>query len=95
MLVDAVTVMMRLVFLLAAEERGLFLLGEQLYDESYAIFTLLVSSGRRSGSSARSRWRSAPAPICESSCGDPEDLLPGFGVRQLHDRGRVSAREIG
>jgi hypothetical protein len=37
----AVTVMMRLVFLLTAEERGLFLLGEQLYDESYAVSTLL------------------------------------------------------
>jgi Eco57I restriction-modification methylase/MmeI, target recognition domain len=37
----SVTVMMRLVFLLAAEERGLFLLGEQLYDESYAVSTLL------------------------------------------------------
>lgn len=36
----AVTVMMRLVFLLAAEERGLFLRGDALYDESYAITTL-------------------------------------------------------
>jgi hypothetical protein len=34
------TTMMRLVFLLAAEERGLFLLGDQLYDESYAVSTL-------------------------------------------------------
>jgi hypothetical protein len=32
--------MMRLVFLLAAEERGLFLLGDRLYDESYAVSTL-------------------------------------------------------
>ncbi|HTE69364.1 MAG TPA: restriction endonuclease, partial [Actinomycetes bacterium] len=36
----ALTTMMRLVFLLAAEERGLFLLGDQLYDESYAVSTL-------------------------------------------------------
>ncbi len=36
----AVTVMMRLVFLLSAEERGLFLLGDPLYDSSYAVSTL-------------------------------------------------------
>lgn len=34
------TVMMRLVFLLAAEERGLLLLGEPRYDSFYAISTL-------------------------------------------------------
>lgn len=36
----AVTFMMRLVFLLSAEERGLFLLGDPLYDEAYAVSTL-------------------------------------------------------
>src|SRR5439155_18303872 len=36
----AVTVMMRLVFLLCAEERGLFLLGDPLYDTTYAVSTL-------------------------------------------------------
>jgi hypothetical protein len=36
----ALTVMMRLVFLLSAEERGLFLLGDELYDQNYAISTL-------------------------------------------------------
>ncbi len=36
----ALTVMMRLVFLLSAEERGLLLLGESLYDQNYAISTL-------------------------------------------------------
>ncbi len=36
----ALTVMMRLVFLLAAEERGLLLLGELLYDRNYAVSTL-------------------------------------------------------
>jgi hypothetical protein len=36
----ALTTMMRLVFLLAAEKRGLFLLGDQLYDQSYAVSTL-------------------------------------------------------
>lgn len=37
----AVAVMMRLVFLLAAEERKLLLLGDPLYDANYAISTLL------------------------------------------------------
>ena len=36
------TVMMRLVFLLAAEERGLLLLGEPRYDSFYAVSTLRV-----------------------------------------------------
>ncbi|MGH7307069.1 MAG: Eco57I restriction-modification methylase domain-containing protein [Candidatus Rokuibacteriota bacterium] len=36
----AVTAMMRLVFLFAAEERGLLLLGDPLYDQHYAISTL-------------------------------------------------------
>src|SRR6266516_3397895 len=36
----ALTVMMRLVFLLSAEERGLLLLGELLYDRNYAVSTL-------------------------------------------------------
>jgi hypothetical protein len=34
------TVMMRLVFLLSAEERGLLLLGDPLYDQHYAVSTL-------------------------------------------------------
>ncbi len=36
----ALTVMMRLVFLFSAEERGLLHLGEPLYDENYALSTL-------------------------------------------------------
>ena len=36
----ALTVMMRLVFLLSAEERGLLLLDELLYDRNYAVSTL-------------------------------------------------------
>ena len=38
----AVTVLMRLVFLLSAEERGLFLLGDPTYDAIYAVSTLLA-----------------------------------------------------
>src|SRR5262249_41362473 len=37
----ALTVMMRLVFLLSAEERNMLLLGDPLYDKNYAISTLL------------------------------------------------------
>ena len=37
---SAVTVMMRLVFLFAAEEKKLLLLGTPLYDENYAVSTL-------------------------------------------------------
>lgn len=36
----ALTVMMRLVFLFSAEERGLLLLGDPLYDQNYAASTL-------------------------------------------------------
>ena len=36
----ALTVMMRLVFLLSAEEQGLLLLGDPIYDQNYAISTL-------------------------------------------------------
>jgi hypothetical protein len=36
----ALTVMMRLVFLLCAEEREMLLLGDELYDENYAISTM-------------------------------------------------------
>ena len=32
--------MMRLVFVLCAEERGLLLLGDPVYDECYAVSTL-------------------------------------------------------
>jgi len=35
----ALTVMMRLVFLFCAEERGLLLLGDDIYDENYAVST--------------------------------------------------------
>ncbi|MBD2466045.1 endonuclease domain-containing protein [Oscillatoria sp. FACHB-1407] len=38
--VSALTVMMRLVFLFCAEERGLLLLGDPIYDQHYAVSTL-------------------------------------------------------
>lgn len=43
------TVMMRLVFLLAAEERGLLLLGEPRYDSFYAVSTLRMQLRAESG----------------------------------------------
>src|SRR5260370_30150771 len=45
----ALTVMMRLVFLLSAEERGLLLLGELLYDRNYAVSTLQALLRSRQG----------------------------------------------
>lgn len=39
----ALTVMMRMVFLLSAEERGLLRLGDAFYDETYAISTMCQS----------------------------------------------------
>jgi hypothetical protein len=36
----ALTVMMRLVFLLSAEERGMLLLGDHLYEQNYAVSTM-------------------------------------------------------
>jgi hypothetical protein len=43
----ALTVMMRLVFLLSAEECGLLLLGTDIYDENYAVSTLRSPAGSR------------------------------------------------
>lgn len=51
----ALTVMMRMVFLLAAEERGLLPLGDDFYDRSYAASTLreqLVADASRLGDEA-------------------------------------------
>jgi hypothetical protein len=45
------TVMMRLVFVLCAEERGLLLLGDPVYDQGYAISHPARATGRRGGSS--------------------------------------------
>src|SRR6266487_1078542 len=48
----ALTVMMRLVFLMSAEERNMLLLGEGLYDQYYAISTLQAQLRERAGRSA-------------------------------------------
>lgn len=45
----SVTVMMRLVFLLCAEERGLLLLGDPTYDQFYSVTTLRVQLAEEAG----------------------------------------------
>ncbi len=59
---SALTVMMRLVFLFAAEERGMLRLGESLYDASYAVSTLraqLRATADRDGEEVLERRRDA------------------------------------
>jgi hypothetical protein len=62
----ALTVMMRLLFLLYAEEQGLLPLGEALYDENYAASTLLnqlVEDADRFGTDVLERRQSAWARL--------------------------------
>ncbi len=84
----AITVMMRLVFLLAAEERGLLLRGNDLYDQGYAASTLrdqLQEAADRYGEELLERRHDAWARLCATfraiySGIEHEDLrLPGYG----------------
>lgn len=52
----ALTVMMRLVFLLSAEERGLLLLGDERYEANYAISTLRMQLRAESDEILERRW---------------------------------------
>jgi hypothetical protein len=52
----ALTVMMRLVFLFSAEERGLLLLGDPLYDQNYAVSTLSALLREQADQQARRCW---------------------------------------
>jgi hypothetical protein len=52
----ALTVMMRLVFLLSAEERGLLLLGDQRYEANYALSTLRMQLRAESDEILERRW---------------------------------------
>ncbi len=52
----ALTVMMRLVFLLSAEERGLLLLGEERYESNYALSTLRMQLRAESDEILERRW---------------------------------------
>src|SRR5438034_10720675 len=84
----ALTVMMRLVFLLSAEERGLLLLGELLYDRNYAVSTLqaqLREQADLSGEEVLARrhdaWSRLLANVCVCSGGvEHQDMrLPAYG----------------
>ncbi|MGD0046630.1 MAG: TaqI-like C-terminal specificity domain-containing protein [Bryobacteraceae bacterium] len=50
------TVMMRIVFLLSAEERGLLLMGEQQYESNYAVSTLRMQLRGESEEILERRW---------------------------------------
>lgn len=52
----ALTVMMRLVFLLSAEERGLLLLGDERYEANYALSTLRMQLRADSDEILERRW---------------------------------------
>lgn len=52
----ALTVMMRLVFLLSAEERGLLLLGDERYEANYALSTLRLQLRKESEEILERRW---------------------------------------
>lgn len=52
----ALTVMMRLVFLLSAEERGLLLIGDERYEANYALSTLRMQLRKESDEILERRW---------------------------------------
>ena len=52
----ALTVMMRLVFLLSAEERGLLLLGDERYEANYALSTLRMQLRKEAEEILERRW---------------------------------------
>ncbi|NJC00213.1 hypothetical protein GGR63_000100 [Xanthomonas sp. 3272] len=52
----ALTVMMRLVFLLSAEERGLLLLGDERYEANYALSTLRMQLRAETDEILERRW---------------------------------------
>lgn len=52
----ALTVMMRLVFLLSAEERGLLLMGDERYEVNYALSTLRMQLRKESEEILERRW---------------------------------------
>lgn len=52
----ALTVMMRLVFLFSAEERGLLLMGDECYEANYALSTLRMQLRKESEEILERRW---------------------------------------
>ncbi len=59
---SALTVMMRLVFLLSAEERKLLRLGELLYDRSYAVSTLQATLREQADHLVKRCWSGDATP---------------------------------
>jgi hypothetical protein len=53
---SSLTVMMRLVFLLSAEERGLLLMGDERYEANYALSTLRMQLRKESEEILERRW---------------------------------------
>lgn len=52
----ALTVMMRIVFLLSAEERGLLLMGDEFYEANYAVSTLRMQLRAETEEILERRW---------------------------------------
>ena len=82
----SLTVMMRLVFLLSAEERGLLLLGDPLYDQHYAASTLRAQLHELADQGGRGGF-GAPLRRVEPAAGD----LPGRAWRIQHENLRLPA----
>jgi len=53
---SALTIMMRIVFLLSAEERGLLLMGDERYEANYAVSTLRMQLRAESEEILERRW---------------------------------------
>ncbi len=66
----ALTVMMRLVFLFSAEERGLLLLGDPVYDQFYAVSTLRESLREQADQSGEEILERRYDAWCLSAAGD-------------------------
>ena len=81
----AVTVMMRLVFLLSAEERHLILSGDEEYSQNYAVSTCAPSCGKRPTIPARSFSTAATMP-------GPGFWQPSAHLRRHSPRPHGSAR---
>jgi hypothetical protein len=77
----AVTVMMRLVFCLYAEERGLLPAGDPTYDGAYAVGGLLDALEVEAGSSGTSAWRRLLATFraIHGGASQGELVIPAYG----------------
>ena len=81
----ALTVMMRLVFLFSAEERGLLLLGDPVYDQFYAVSTLRESLREQADQSGEEILERRYDAWC-SAAGDFSAVYGGIGHEALRLR---------